>query len=147
MLTIIALLKFIVPGGIITAALVAGIMFPVTRKFFMASIPMPIVLLIAIGAWLYLDRAEVAKRAVRELVAGAEIDAAKNTIKAQGKILAAEKAERANAVDALLELSNKMLAVQRQNEDLQNEIDDIASHPVATDCRVDAALLERLRNR
>lgn len=125
--------------------------------FLTFGVTLPVWLFLAAGAWLYFDRSSAIRTAVdsavTELVAGAELEAARATAEANDKLrLAAEAradearrraraAEAANAAFAERAAKARLLA-----DNLEDEIDEILSAPVDSDCRVDRGLLERLRN-
>jgi len=121
-------------------------------------IPVPLVLILAALAWVHFDKSSAIRKAiddrVTEMVAGAEIAALEAQLAAQRDIAArldevsTEAQRRTNvAVAAQLMLANRLQAAEQRNGDLNDDLDDLLSRPVAGDCAVDSDLIGRLRGR
>jgi hypothetical protein len=122
------------------------------------AIPMPVWLILGALAWVQIDKTSSVRQAVndqvREMVAGAEIEALKAQAAAQREIAArsadaAREARRRLAVEvtARTNLAMRLAAIQTENEILNDDLADLLSRPVDRDCAVDAELLGRLRGR
>lgn len=114
------------------------------------GITIPVGVVLAAGLWVHFDKGSSVRsavdRAVIELVAGAELEAANARADAQAKIIA-ELRTQSNA----LELANDRFAERLRvaEVDLENandEIQDLVARPVSDSCTVGVDLLERLRN-
>ena len=115
------------------------------------GITIPIWLILGVGLWVHVDKGSAVRlavdRAVKELVAGAEIEAARAETQALRLINASLQA-RAAALDAANSRFSESL--QQAQTDLENanaQLADLLSTPVNELCAVDGALLERLRSR
>lgn len=120
------------------------------------SIPVPIIVIVAIAAWWQLDKVSAVRRAVdarvKELVAGADIAAAEAERDAARQMAAAlaEEARRQAALAAAeaaarAQFEAELAAAERINTELQGQIDAILSSPPPPGCLVDGVLFERLR--
>lgn len=125
-----------------------GLKFIIGFLTFGVTIPLGVIL--AAGLWMHFDKGSAVRiavdRAVTELVAGAELEAARTRADAQAKIITEQRAQM-----VALELANERFAERlREAEfDLENandEIQDLATRPISSTCTVDGDLLERLRN-
>jgi hypothetical protein len=130
----------------------------IVKRILGATIPMPVIVIgMALAAWpiakvFAVDQA--IKAYAKQMIAGAEIQALQSELKATGVIAAFQKKR---AVEAEKQLSSQLEAqatfltnmanLRETNQDLQNELDDIASMPEPVACRVDDALIERLRRK
>lgn len=112
------------------------------------TIPVGVILLAAL--WVHFDKGSSVRsavdRAVIELVAGAELEAANARADAQAKIIAELRTQ-----STVLELANDRFAERLRvaEVDLENandEIQDLVARPVSDSCTVGVDLLERLRN-
>jgi hypothetical protein len=121
-------------------------------------VPIPLILILAALAWVHFDKSSAIRKAVddavTELVAGAEIAALKAQAAAQREIAtrsadAAREARRRLRVEATARtnLSIRLVAIQTENEMLNDDLDDLLSSPVAGDCAVDSVFIGRLRGR
>lgn len=121
-------------------------------------IPVPLVVILAVLAWLHFDKASAVRRAVddkvTELVAGARIAsltaqiAAQREIAARAADAAAEARRRASvALDAQLALAERMAALRAEKEGLDDDLADLLSRPVDRACAVDADMARRMRAR
>ncbi len=115
------------------------------------SVTLPVWAFLAAGAWLSLDKSSAVRQAVdsavTELVAGAELEAARAETDALREI-AAETQRRLAAANLANALFAERLAESRRTEqELTDEIEDLLAHPVAGDCTVDGDLHRRLRAR
>jgi hypothetical protein len=122
------------------------------------TIPIPVAMILAALAWVQFDKSSAIRQAVnervKEMVAGAEIAALEAKLEAEEKIsaargkLAAEANQRLMAeINARVNLSRRLAAIQTENEILNDDLADLLSRPVAGDCAVDPDLLGRLRGR
>jgi hypothetical protein len=122
------------------------------------GITLPVWFFLAGGVWLWVDKASAARvavdRAVTRLVAGAELDALRETAAANARLAAFRDGEIAEARrrQGALEAANAALSGQQAANDIENkrlidELDELASQPPPADCRVNPDLLRRLRNR
>lgn len=122
------------------------------------TIPVPIIVILAALAWVQFDKSSAIRQAVNErvteMVAGAEIAALESRLEAEEKISAARGQVAAEAnrrlmaeIDARVNLSRRLAAIQTENEILNDDLADLLSRPVARDCAVDPDLLGRLRGR
>lgn len=121
------------------------------------SIPIPLGIIAALALWLHFDKTTAVRKAVNayaiELVAGAEIAAAKADAQAMQEIAAAQRKviaagqERALADAAARQsLEQQIVKSDDINAQLQADIDDILSTPQGNDCTVGDGLFKRLRN-
>lgn len=126
-------------------------------RFLLVGITIPLWLILAVALWLYVDRGSAVRdavdRAVTELVAGAEIEAARATAEANDKLRmyaagqAAEARRRAEAAEgANAAFAQRAAEAERVNQNLQDEIDERLSQPLNGACVVDDDLRRRLRN-
>lgn len=122
------------------------------------GLTIPLWLVAAIALWVHLDKASAVRvavdKAVTELVAGAELEAAHATAEAERKLrhFAQGQAQEARRRVRVLEDANTafaaaLAAAEAEKEDIRDAIDDLLSRPVDGACAVDADLLGRLRNR
>jgi hypothetical protein len=122
------------------------------------TIPVPVAVILAALAWVQFDKSSAIRQAVNErvteMVAGAEIAALEAKLEAEEKISAARGAAAAEAnrrlqveIDARVNLSQRMAAIQTENEILNDDLADMLSRPVDRACSVDADVLGRLRGR
>lgn len=122
------------------------------------TIPVPVAVILAALAWVQFDKSSAIRKAVNErvteMVAGAEIAVLEAKIDAEQKISAARGAAAAEAnrrlqveIDARVNLSQRMAAIQTENEILNDDLADMLSRPVDRACSVDADVLGRLRGR
>ncbi|WP_420408713.1 hypothetical protein [Hoeflea sp.] len=122
------------------------------------TIPLPVGVILAALAWLHFDKESSIRQAVNErvteMVAGGKIAALEAKLEAEEKIAAARgrAATEANRrlmaeIDARVNLSRRLAAIQTENEILNDDLADLLSRPVAGDCAVDPDLLGRLRGR
>ena len=81
MFALLTILKWGVPALILAAPFILTALYPSARRFLMAAIPIPLFVLAALAAWLWLNQESAILGAVqvrvKEMVAGAELDAAK----------------------------------------------------------------------
>jgi hypothetical protein len=158
MLIFLTLLKWGLPALILVAPMAASAWFPPARRVLMFALPIPLFVIAAAGAWLWLNQESAVLRAVHErvteMVAGAEIAALKARLEAEEKISAARGQVAAEAnrrlvveIDARANLSRRLAAIQTENEILNDDLADLLSRPVARDCAVDPDLIGRLRGR
>ncbi len=139
----------------------AAVLLPFVKAawgFLKITIPVPLAALVAAFLWVQFDKGSSVRKAVdkavRQLVAGAELDAARAALAAQRELSAAwaRQAHAAAAsarADALArEAFEQLLAAsEAENKDIQNEIDDLLAAPAPAACAVDDRVFERLRNR
>lgn len=122
------------------------------------SIQLPVWLILVALAWVQIDKTSDVRQAVNgrvtEIVAGAEIETLKAQVAAQREIAGrsadtAREARRRLAVEATARtnLAMRMVAIQTENEILNDDLADLLSRPVDRDCAVDADVLGRLRAR
>jgi hypothetical protein len=122
------------------------------------TVPLPLGVVLAALAWVQFDKSSAIRQAVNErvteMVAGAEIAALEAKLEAEEKISAARGQVAAEAnrrlmaeIDARVNLSRRLAAIQTENEILNDDLADLLSRPVARDCAVDPDLLGRLRAR
>lgn len=115
------------------------------------GLTIPVWLVIAVGLWVHFDKSSAVRqavdRAVTEMVAGAELEAAKARADALERINA-ELRGRAAALDAAnTRFSESLRAAQIDLEDANAQIADLLSRPVNDACAVDSSILERLRSK
>lgn len=121
------------------------------------SVGIPLWVVLLGWAWFQwgatVDQRQAIRSAVQEFVAGAELEAARATAEANDKLRlaaearAAETRRRAEAAEA----ANAAFAARAAEADqlaqnLQDEVDELLSSPVASDCRLDGGLLDRLHH-
>lgn len=130
-----------------TALLLAA--WNVARPILTFGVTLPAWLFLAGGLWLWVDRTSAVRTAVdgavRELVAGAEIEALRARLDAERQIAAflRGRAEALAAANAKFEAERS--AAESENERLTDELDALKSQPVPGDCDVTSDFLERLR--
>ena len=116
-------------------------------RFLGWSIPLPLWLLIGAGVWWQFDRHSFARKAVVELVAGAELEAER--AKDQSAQLVADELERQRealrAANARFE--EDLNRARRSRDEVEVEIRELLARPADGSCSVDSDLLGRLRNR
>lgn len=136
----------------------AGALLKVLWRILGFTIPIPVAVILAALAWVQFDKSSAIRQAVnervKEMVAGAEIAALEAKLDAEQKIsaarakLATEANQRLMAeINARVNLSRRLAAIQTENEILNDDLADLLSRPVAGDCAVDSDLLGRLRGR
>ena len=82
-----------------------------------------------------------------ELVAGAELDAARAEAEAE-RMLRLAAQNRADALEtANRKFSERVAEAELENGNLDDQIAELLARPVSATCVVDDGLLERLRNR
>ncbi|VVT14969.1 hypothetical protein [Hoeflea sp. EC-HK425] len=156
MLILLTLLKWGLPALIFVAPIAASAWFPPARRVLMFALPIPLFVIAAAGAWLWLNQESAVLRAVHErmteMVAGAEIATLEAKLDAEEKISAARGQVAAEAnrrlmaeINARVNLSRRLAAIQTENEILNDDLADLLSYPVPRDCAVDPDLLDRLR--
>lgn len=122
------------------------------------GITIPLWVIMAVALWAHFDKGSAVRtavdRAVTQLVAGAEIEAAKAIADAERRLrlvaegAAAEARRRATAAeDANRSFAAALAATEADMENLSNDLDDLLSQPVDERCTVSPDLLERMRNR
>lgn len=122
------------------------------------TLPVPLVLIFGALAWVQFDKSSAVRKAVnsyaKQMIAGAEIKALQEEARARAIIAAfqkdrADKAEKrlSSQIDAKTVLAITLSKIRETNQELQNEIDELAALPEPVSCRVDSALIERLRRR
>jgi polyhydroxyalkanoate synthesis regulator phasin len=122
------------------------------------TIPLPLGVILAALAWLHFDKESAIRQAVNErvteMVAGGKIAELEAKLEAEEKIAAARGQAAAEAnrrlmaeIDARVNLSRRMAAIQTENEILNDDLADLLSRPVDGDCAVDPDILNRLRGR
>lgn len=158
MLLLLTLLKWGVPAIVLLAPIAASVWFPPARRILMFALPIPLFVIAAVGAWLWLNQesaiVDAVQSRVKEMVAGAEIAALEAQLEAEKQIAeargaAASEANRRLSVEiiASANLAARLAAIQTENEILSDDLDDLLSRPVDRDCAVDSDLLGRLRGR
>tara|TARA_R110002020_G_scaffold467027_4_gene690228 strand:+ start:38765 stop:39241 length:477 start_codon:yes stop_codon:yes gene_type:complete len=158
MLILVTILKWGLPAVLLLAPIIASAWFPQARRFLMFALPIPLFVMAAAGAWLWLNQESAVLHAVqvrvKEMVAGAEIAALEARLEAERQIAAARGAAAAEAnrrlmveINARTNLAARLAAIQTENEILNDDLADLLSRPVARDCAVDPDLLGRLRGR
>ena len=118
---------------------------PFLRK--VLSIQVPLIIVVAVAAWLLIDKRSAVRQAVNELVAAEELAAER----ARGDALQRINAENARRVAAVQSANRSFLeqlaAAETSKQELSDELDDIRAGPVGAACAVSPDILERLRNR
>ena len=127
MLTLLTFLQWGVPALILAAPFVLSAGFPPARRFLMAAIPIPLFVLAALAAWLWLNQESAILGAVqvrvKEMVAGAELDAAKavnEQLRRRNELLA-RAAEAYSAVLAEVRLEQATTTEQLEQEIARRE--------------------------
>lgn len=114
------------------------------------GITVPLGLILAAGIWWHFDKGSAVKaavaRATKELVAGAEIAAAKSEAEALRLILKESQIRAAMAAEANRKFENALVEADRRALELEDEIAELESRPPVAD-RVDSGTLGRLPNR
>lgn len=114
-------------------------------------IAIPIWLILIVGLWLYFDKSSDIRKAVddavKELVAGAELEAASAKIDALERIAAenkrlADRLEKANRA-----LDTEMLNTNRELENANADIEKLLSRPDRIRCDLDDDLYNGLRSK
>lgn len=122
------------------------------------GLTVPLWLILAAALWVHFDRSSAVRqavdRAVTELVAGAELDAAKARLEAMRRLHAmalgaAEEARRRAqaAEDANRAFAADLAASDAIREEIANDLEELLARPVDAACAVSPGLLDRLRNR
>jgi len=122
------------------------------------SIPLPLGLIAAAAVWLWLDKASAVRTAVndavRELVAGSQIEALQEQLETQRQVNEAwRRLSEANARryekerEARMAFEQELEEARRADEDTQEEINDLSSKPAQGVGTVGPDLGRRLRNR
>lgn len=127
----------------------------ILKHVFSFTIPVPVALLVILwGVWqaaAYFDKTAAIEAAIKELVAGAEIEAA------NAKAAAAQK--RAAAAQDLLKVTQTQLeaekralaefqaAAQETEQELKDQIDDALSTPAPDRCIAPDEFINKLRNK
>jgi cell shape-determining protein MreC len=116
-------------------------------------IPVPVFALALIFIWGWFDKSSAVRRAVNQVVAGAEIDAANARAEAQARLkqmtqaALLEQAKRALAAEvANRQFADQLAKAESLNQELTDELDDLLSQPEPVACAVDPGLLDRLHN-
>ncbi|MBZ8133208.1 hypothetical protein [Afifella sp. IM 167] len=115
------------------------------------GITVPVWVFLAAGLWLHFDKSSAVRqavdRAVTELVAGAELAAARAEAAAQEKLRVAAEARAAEVSAANARFQERLAEAAREQENLSDEIQELLARPVSADCTVDDDLLGRMPNR
>ena len=107
----------------------------------------PLILVVAVAAWLMIDKRSVVRQAVTELVAAEELAAERAKSTALQKINA-ETARRVAAIQsANRSFQEQLEAIETSKQELRDELDDMRANPLSAACAVSPDILERLRNR
>lgn len=113
------------------------------------GITIPVWIVLAVGVWLYFDRASAVRqavdRAVTHLVHSAELEAAKAREEALRMIIADQRRKADADREALARYARLLEAAENEKEGLADELADLAAQPL-DQCVVDRVLLDRLRN-
>ena len=111
------------------------------------SIQVPLIVVVAVAAWLMIDKRSAVRHAINELVAAEELAAER----ARGDALQRINAETARRVAAVQSANRSFLeqltTAETSKRELSDELDDIRANPVGAACAVSPDILERLRNR
>lgn len=121
------------------------------RPILVFGITLPVWAFLAAGVWLYVDRTSAVRQAVdnavTDLVAGEELAAANARADAL-QAINDEQARRLAASQRANDLFAQSLAEARtRQQETTDEIEDLLSRPVASDCTVGDDILRRLRER
>ena len=119
-------------------------------KILTIGITIPIWLMLVVGGWLYFDRnsaiRQAVDQAVTQLVDGAELEAARARAEAL-ELVNAELKGRAEALEgANQRFSESLRQAQLDLENANDQITELASRPVNSDCAVDGSVFERLHS-
>ena len=127
MFALLTILKWGVPALILAAPFILTALYPSARRFLMAAIPIPLFVLAALAAWLWLSQESAILGAVqvrvKEMVAGAELDAAKavnEQLRRRNELLA-RAAEAYSAVLAEVRLEQATTTEQLEQEIARRE--------------------------
>jgi len=122
------------------------------------TIPLPLIVIVAGGLWLWIDTGSRVRTAVdkamKELVAGAEIDALEAKLDGERRLRmfaegARDEARRIQAEEekARQEFSDKLVLSEIQSENDAKEIEDLKKQPRPEECVADDAYIDGLRNK
>lgn len=121
------------------------------RRVLFFAIPVPVALILAAWAWVTIDKSSAVRRAVNgaieKLVDGAELEAERAKNAGLKKILAQRERQAEADREALRSFADQLAAATDENGTLADALALIQNQPVDPLCRVDRALLERLRQR
>lgn len=120
-------------------------------------IPIPLFVIVAGGLWLWFDTASRVRTAVdkamRELVAGAEIDALEAKLEGERRLRmyaegARDEARRVKAEEekARQEFADKLVLSELESENYELEIDKLKGQPRPEGCTADDAYIGGLQN-
>ena len=129
----------------------AATLWALGRRLLFFAIPVPVALLLALWGWLTVDKYSSIRlavdRALENLVNGAELDAARARAASLEMILDHMARQAEADRDALAAFADQLAAAQSENGNLADALRVIENQPVDPLCRVDRALLDRLRER
>lgn len=120
-------------------------------------IPIPLALIVAAGLWLWIDTGSRVRtavdRAVRDMVAGAEIAALEAKVDAERQLRAwaegqRDEARRIQAAEAAArqEFSDRLALSEQESEDYAKEIAKLQERQPVAGCVADDAFIGGLRN-
>lgn len=109
------------------------------------GITLPVWALIAAWVFFHSEKSAAVKDAVRELVAGAQIDAMQATLDNERKLRVAAEGEAKALKDANARFEKRAYAALVEQERIADELDDLKSRPAPDGCVVDQPLIDRLR--
>lgn len=123
----------------------------VAKPILFFAIPIPVALILAAWAWVAIDKSSAVRKAVNaavtELVDGAELEAERARSAGLQKILDERERQAEADREALGKFAEQLAAAEVENGNLTDAIELIENQPVDPLCRVDRALLDRLRVR
>jgi hypothetical protein len=115
------------------------------------GVTLPVWLFLVGGLWLYFDRGsdirQAVDRAVKEVVAGAELEAARAAAEAERMIAAAQRGRAEALAAANRNMADGLATAQEELEEANGQIADLLSRPVDGECTVDDDVFGRLRSK
>ncbi len=109
------------------------------------GVTLPVWAFLALGIWVKFDQGQTIRRAVKDYVAGAEIEGLKARIDAAQQVAAFERGKAQALEAANKQFEQARQDAERESERLANELADLQSRPAPDGCTVDDDLLGRLR--
>jgi hypothetical protein len=125
---------------------VKPVMWALVLRIGTIGINIPIWLILIIGVWVHFDKSQTVRKAVLNLIVGAELEAAQAKVHALEQINA-EIRGRAAALDvANTRFADNLEQAQTDLENANGQLSELLSTPVNKSCIVDHSLFEQLRN-
>lgn len=116
-------------------------------KLLSIRVTIPVWLIIAAGFWVQYDKSSVVRKAIAELVAGAELEAERARVTAKDQIIQTLEQKAALLTKANENFNSELQEARTSLEDADDQIQELLSSPVNSTCTVDSRVFDRLQNK